>query len=263
LTGFAARLGQQSENYREVRLGGGESAATIKARVVVIAAGLGGEFLLSKRSRPANNKSPRVGVGAVLLNPPSDYEPGHIYMAVAREGYVGLVRQEDGSLNIAAALDRSALRSLRSPPAAVKALLDSVGLPSGRLQDAHWEGTAPLQHSPASVGDTRVFLVGDAAGYVEPFTGEGIAWALEGAVRLAPIVERATERWDDSLLDEWQTAYQATIARRKRVCSLIAAGLRHCRWVAAVTRLLATFPALGRPLVRYIGNQTTSSRRIA
>ncbi|MEX2139188.1 MAG: FAD-dependent monooxygenase [Pirellulales bacterium] len=263
LTGVAARLGPVYRDYRAVQLGGGKSAGTIKARVVVIAAGLGGESLLNARAKAATyESSPRVGVGAVMTNAPSNYEPRHVYMAVAREGYVGLVRQEDGSLNIAAALDRSAVRLLRSPAAVVEAVLESVGLPCGAgLPDAHWQGTAPLQRRPTRLGDTRVFLVGDAAGYVEPFTGEGIAWALDGAVRLAPIVEKATVRWDDALLDEWRMACQVSTARRKRVCSLIAAGLSHCRWVAAVTRLLGAFPALARPLVRFIGNQTLAARR--
>ena len=50
-------------------------------------------------------RHPRVGVNAIVKEAPKFYSSGILFMAYAREGYVGLVRLEDGSLNIAAALD--------------------------------------------------------------------------------------------------------------------------------------------------------------
>jgi flavin-dependent dehydrogenase len=41
-----------------------------------------------------------------------------------------------------------------------------------------------------------LFVIGDAAGYVEPFTGEGMAWALAAADGLAPLAARAVGAWD-------------------------------------------------------------------
>ena len=46
----------------------------------------------------------RIGLGAAIVDYPPAYAPGTIFMAVGRLGYVGLVRVEDGLLNIAAAL---------------------------------------------------------------------------------------------------------------------------------------------------------------
>jgi flavin-dependent dehydrogenase len=140
-------------------------------------------------------------------------------------------------------------------------LLDSLQLPHGGFRRARWQGTAALNRQPMRVGDERVFLVGDSAGYVEPFTGEGIAWALEGAVRVAPLVAQAASHWDDSLSVKWQAEHRRALAGRHRVCSWVAASLRHASWVAAATRLLAAFPVLNRPLVRYLGNQTLAPKR--
>ena len=47
----------------------------------------------------------RVGVGLVHKTPQDAYGAGTIHMAIARDGYVGLVRTADGNLNVAAAID--------------------------------------------------------------------------------------------------------------------------------------------------------------
>jgi flavin-dependent dehydrogenase len=55
--------------------------------------------------------------------------------------------------------------------------------PDGLLADAVFRATPPLTHHtpPVAGAEANVFRVGDAAGYVEPFTGEGIGWALASA----------------------------------------------------------------------------------
>ena len=51
------------------------------------------------------------------------------------------------------------------------------------LAAATFRATPALTHAASLVvGEAgRIFRVGDAAGYVEPFTGEGIGWALASA----------------------------------------------------------------------------------
>ena len=39
--------------------------------------------------------------------------------------------------------------------------------------DSGWSGTPPLTTVPRWNAAERLFVMGDAAGYVEPFTGEG------------------------------------------------------------------------------------------
>ena len=46
------------------------------------------------------------------------------------------------------------------------------------LLDVQWHGTPGLTRRTRPLARDRLFYLGDAAGYVEPFTGEGIAWAL-------------------------------------------------------------------------------------
>ena len=120
-------------------------------------------------------------------------------MAVGEEGYVGMVKVEDGSLNVAAALSTDAMRAAESPGLLVNSLIRAggwPGLPESPLDG--WKGTPELTRRPARPGAERLFAIGDAAGYVEPFTGEGMFWALSGARALAPLVARSVDGWDPS-----------------------------------------------------------------
>ena len=90
----------------------------------------------------------------------------------------------------------------------------------------------------------RVFLVGDAAGLVNPLQGEGIAQAMESgraaAVAVLGGMEQAPERYRAHLA-RTQAPYLSTTASIQRRL------LRSPRLVAAVTRGLTT-PGIGRTL---------------
>ena len=47
----------------------------------------------------------RIGAGATTTEAPDFYRPGVVYMACGAGGYTGLVRLEDGRLDVAAAFD--------------------------------------------------------------------------------------------------------------------------------------------------------------
>lgn len=271
LTNVTARLAEPTADGRRVELSGHDGNVAVEAKVVLVAAGLAGESMTCptgsnashQRATPSN--AIKTGAGVIVEQAPSYYQPGHVYMAVGQGGYVGLVRQEDARLNIAAAFDRQWLREYRSPGRLAARILAEAGLPRiEQLEHAPWRGTAYLTRRAGRLALERVFLIGDSAGYVEPFTGEGIAWALESAFRVAPIVERGVSKWDASLIDEWQAVYEQAVGRRQRACRWIAAGLRHGRWVAVATRLLSRFPWLARPLVEHLGRRSTAPyRRVA
>ena len=113
-----------------------------------------------------------------------------------------------------------------------------------------WKGTPPLTRRVSSLGEERLFLVGDTAGYVEPFTGEGMGWARWGALALAPLVHTGVTHWDDELVRRWERVYRRRIQRGQRICRVVAWRLRRPRMVRAALRVLGTTPVLARPLVR-------------
>ena len=165
------------------------------------------------------------------------------------------------NLAAAAAFDAEWVRLHGSPDRAVRAHLEWAGM--ARLPErTHrgWRGTPALTRQRSSLGEERLFFVGDAAGYVEPFTGEGMAWALWGGLALAPLVHTGVARWDPALLDAWNQVHRRRIRRGQRVCRRVAWGLRR-PWVARMAlRALGTVPLLARPLVRHT-SVTTHLRR--
>ena len=241
-----------------VRLDNGQQ--NVQARVVVSAAGLHG-----LRSQTMAGSAPfatvqagsRVGVGAVLEGGDSSYGPGAVHMVVGPAGYVGLVRQEDHRLNAAAALDGEFLRRHGSPGLAVRAHLASAGMPPlpERIHRG-WKGTPPLTRRLSSLGERRLFLVGDAGGYVEPFTGEGMGWALWGALALAPLVHAGVARWDDALVRRWAQVHGSRIRRGQRVCRVVAWGLRRPLITQLALRVLGAAPVLARPVVTHTSATT-------
>ena len=50
----------------------------------------------------------------------------------------------------------------------------------------------------------RILLVGDAAGYVDPFTGEGIYYAISSSIKAAEVLVKAWEKEDFSSRELWK-----------------------------------------------------------
>jgi flavin-dependent dehydrogenase len=250
----AAALGAPHDAGRGVQLDQGGTVVTATARVVLAADGLGGRLMArAGLGKAAAVPSARVGAGAVAESAPAFYRPGAVYMACGAGGYLGLVRLEDDRLDLAAAFDVGRLRACGGPGPAATALLAEVGWPAPALREHAWRGTPALTRRLVRPAAGRVFALGDAAGYVEPFTGEGMAWALAAAVAVAPLAERAAAGWDASLERAWASAYARVVRRRQLACRAAAAVLRRPRLAGALIRLLARAPRLARPFVRRLG----------
>lgn len=241
LPGTQAELGRALPDRRILILRYEGEQAEVSARLVVAADGLGGGLLRGEEGC-AIQVAPRsrIGVGAVLDSCPPFYEPEVIHMAYGPGGYVGCVRLEDGKLNVAAALEVAVVKKARGPATVIARLLEQTGWPAiANLSDVAWQGTPPLTRQPTRPAATRVLAIGDAGGYVEPFTGEGIGWAMASGCMLAEFAGRAVHRWQASLADQW-------IALQKRNKT------QSCQLCRAVT-WVSQHPALARSLVGIVG----------
>jgi flavin-dependent dehydrogenase len=253
LAGSRGLLGPAGSDRREVRLP--ETGETLAARLVVAADGLGGGFVPEGALPRRVSRGSRLGAWAMLAPAPGATPgpgAGAISMAVSAEGYVGSVRVEGGAINVAAALDPRRVRE-HGLGGAVERILEQSAASSpsvAAVRKANWRGTAPLTRRPVDVALERVFLIGDSAGYVEPFTGEGMAWAFETALALAPLALCAVGGWSPALADAWRRSHGRGVARRQRWCRWVAVGLRHPRLVRLAVRALAARPRLAAPLVR-------------
>ena len=242
----------------------GEVSVEVSARVVLAADGLGQKLLNTAEtfeSRPA--ESARIGAGVMLNDCAADFLPGVIYMAAGTGGYVGLVRVEENRVNVAAALDPSAVREHGGPGPVAAAILGKSGLeePEG-LADANWRGTPGLTRRASRVSAYRFLVLGDAAGYVEPFTGEGMAWALSAGREVAPIVYGALETFDQTTERTWARRYRAVTGSARWRCRVIAAGLRRPGLVKAATIALGRMPALAAPVIGRLNAGVSSGKEM-
>ena len=104
-----------------------------------------------------------------------------------------------------------------------------------------------------------MLVFGDAAGYVEPFTGEGMAWALLSANAIAPLVLEALRNDSYDLAERWSQTYQDLIGRRQRTCRAVSALLR-IPWMArSAVSVLSPMPWLARPWVRRVNTPPSLS----
>jgi flavin-dependent dehydrogenase len=257
------KLGPLSSDRRVVEVTVAGERREAATRVVVAADGLS-SGLMSQAGVPSevptSSRRRLVGLGGVFVPAPPGYREGIIHMAVGRTGYVGLSRVEDGSLNVAAALTPGSLREAASPGEVVGSLLSECGWPDlPSLPSEGWMGTPELTRRPRQPGSERLFAVGDAGGYVEPFTGEGVFWALTGARLSAPFIARVGESWDPGLLQGWSKAHAGLVGRAQRLCRLISWALARPSFSRSLIRTLRDHPGLAAPLVRRVGAPILSS----
>ncbi len=94
------------------------------------------------------------------------------------EGYSGQAPVNHDELNLC----------LVSNPSKLPALRHWAEKQFGLQQDHQWHTITPLTRAALSPARDKLFLVGDAARVVEPFTGEGIYYALRSAELAAQAV---------------------------------------------------------------------------
>ncbi|MBW3612903.1 MAG: NAD(P)/FAD-dependent oxidoreductase [Chloroflexi bacterium] len=105
----------------------------------------------------------------------------HGEMHAARGWYVGLA-PVPGALNVGMALPLDRARPAEARFSAAIAALPAVAERLGASRRiGPIRGAAPIGHRVRQVAGSGWLLIGDAAGFVDPFTGEGIHRALRGA----------------------------------------------------------------------------------
>jgi flavin-dependent dehydrogenase len=223
-----------------VHLRSGNDLASLRAATIVVCDGLAGTALRDDSLAPRPARGSRMGLNAVV---DASLESGVIRMACGSRGYVGAVRLEDGRLNLAAAVDPEFVRAAGGPGHAVRSILSEAHCPvPPALASARWHGTPTLTRRRPAVYRPGLLILGDAASYVEPFTGEGMAWAMAGGLAAAELIAEGHP-------DAWPAHYHRLIAHRQRLCRAIAWALRRPRLARTAIRLISLVPSAATPAV--------------
>jgi flavin-dependent dehydrogenase len=149
----------------------------------------------------------RVGLTFHVADP-GPTTPRDARMILFRDGYVGLAPVPGGRVNVGIVLGPSWAARLRTHGAerTVESVLAAI--PPAGDDPVDWraaercdpiEGAAPLGHRVARRQGPGWLLIGDAAGFLDPFTGEGLHRALVSARLAAAAIERHLDGDPDGL----------------------------------------------------------------
>lgn len=250
------KTGRVSKGARSITLRQANQQVVVHAPCFIDASGLSGNAW--EEDAPVREVHPmsRIGAGVVLERPCSEYASGCVHMAWTPRGYVGLARSEGGRMNVAAALDPAWVKERGGLAKAAAYVLAHVDWPPPEgLEEARWKGSPPLSVRRRPLAAERAFVLGDAGGYVEPFTGEGMAWAMGGALALSPIVDDLLAHgYQSRHAQAWTRTHARSVRRRQRVCAAVARLLRHDATVRLCMRVLHKAPWLVNPILNHINS---------
>ncbi|MGH9458737.1 MAG: NAD(P)/FAD-dependent oxidoreductase [Thermoanaerobaculia bacterium] len=161
-------------------------------------------------------------------------------------GYLGAQAVEEGRVNICGLVHQERLATLRGGwPAFVETLrrwsarLDALFAATPLQED--FLASEPLIFRAKEPVHDGIVLVGDAAGLIDPLTGNGMAMAVQSAALAAePILSLLAG--DDGALARYARAHHAHFAPRLRWSRAAAALLRHPKIVDAGARIPGAAP---------------------
>ena len=176
-------------------------------------------------------------------------------------GYFACTAVEGGLVSLNLVLDRALFAREGLPrDAALDAWLarvPSIGdrISRGRRVDAV-RGIGPLACRTRQQVFDGAALVGDACGYVDPVTGEGIYFALKGAEMLVESAARALHAGcvDRASLEEYLRGRRRELWPRAAFATLLQHGLRHPSLVRSGLAFLETHSELLDVLVSVTGD---------
>jgi flavin-dependent dehydrogenase len=199
----------------------------VDAPVIVGADGIRSSVALAVGvARPARIGR-RVGLTFHVADPRPD-RPRDARMVVFDDGYVGLAPVPGGRVNVGIVLGRSWAGRLRTGGAERVTGEVLAAVPPGADDPVDWgapercdpiEGAAPLGHRVTRRTGPGWLLVGDAAGFLDPFTGEGLHRALVSARLSAAAIGRQLDGDPDGLAG-YERSMRARF-RSKDVLSLV------------------------------------------
>lgn len=149
-------------------------------------------------------------------------------MHVGPPGYCGLAPLADGLVNVGIVVplpgpDAPRMAAEDRFVAALRGFQTLTATVAGARRVSAVRGVAPLAVIARRPYGPGCLLVGDAAGFFDPFTGEGVYKALRGAELAAPVALAALERGDHggAALRPYARARRAEFAAKDMVCRLV------------------------------------------
>ena len=197
---------------------------------------------------------PRLGLVAHVRGVAWPEDVGHMW--IGGRSYVGVAPVGDGVLTVGLVRDVPRGR-LGASDKALHTGLEPFAELSRRLADAEIvepiQGVGPLAQAVRATAGPGWLLVGDAAGFFDPLTGEGLFRALKGAHLAAEAIDRALAG-DVQALRSYEQARRRAFAAKERLTAVIQLLVRVPGLMNYVVARLQQRPAIARRLARVLGD---------
>jgi len=208
---------------------GGAEPAELVARVAVGADGLRSMVAAAARTSRRAPLGPRAAltfhVRDMRAQPAGSPDAR---MCVFEHGYVGLAPVPGGLVNVGIVLERPWFARLRHDGgrAVATGVLERLPDPTDRVLAGeapldHVAGITPLGHAVARRAGGSWLLVGDAAGFLDPFTGEGLHRAFASARLAADAISRLLGGRSGTGLAGYDEAMRARFGTKDLVSRLV------------------------------------------
>jgi flavin-dependent dehydrogenase len=207
------------------------------------------------RKRSPGKASVALGFKTHIRN--AELTPGRCEIYSFPSGYGGLTTIEGGLANLCFLIDPRAARSIGTDPG----VLMERAVRANRRAAAALEGAQPVRDwlavSVNAFGRAgqppakNLFTAGDAAAFIDPFTGSGILMALESSALLASAI--GTGRSSLPRVESiYRSAFEETFSRRLRICSL----LRRTAFLPVLPSVAIRFLSFSRRGRSYVAGST-------
>lgn len=227
-----------------------------QARIILNAAGRNTNWLPREDGStppPASGQTKYVGLKTHFKS--SNFPAGLVELHAWRGGYCGLVQVEGGVLN-ACLLTRYDILKGRAPEEFWSDLLHHLPALRARLQGAQiqmpWLATGNVVFSGSTPVAGKLWNCGDAAGFIHPLAGDGMAMAarsgeLAGAILSSHLREDISEKQAREI---YQLAWQREFASRLKWAARFQKCLIDSQLVAPALAVLSRVSVLGKFAVR-------------
>lgn len=180
-----------------------------------------------------------------------------IEMHAGQRGCVGIGPGPDGVANVTVVVHPSDAKRLGGD---LRSVVEGYPGLRGRFEKAEWEPavlrTGTFGHTVTSAVGNGVMLVGDSAQFVDPFTGEGVYFALRGAELAAEAASDAlaTGEATRDALTGYDRNRRAEFGARYSLCDIIQRFLAAPAVLSYAASRMRRHPDLADTLIRTTGD---------
>jgi menaquinone-9 beta-reductase len=191
-------------------------------------------------------------------------------MHVACHGYAGLAPLEDGLTNVAFVARSDVVAGRRESLAefferGLRGIPEVAAKLYGAERVGGIRGVGPMARQARRVAGDGFLLVGDAASFLDPFTGEGVYEALRGAMLAAPVADAALRSGEVTArtLAPYRAARRRAFAAKRQVAWLVQAFIETPALMDYATTRLERRPREGTTLAGVLGGLYPASRALS